>query len=416
MMAACCGKTQRQERNAEHEAAHELRTTDSPVNTVPLQRVHAILDRAAEHVPPTRKKDSSRVSNEAKDDSHTEMRTSAQIQQALRLTADMWGREHLDWPEGRSVNHGHIEALQPATKPSEMTAKRIPGKESSAATQLQMPEQRQVYVHLKEKSVREWLQKLQAETEPPSEEQMAVLRSVIARCSQESMELRQQAPRTCSEPLRACCLGIPGAGKSKVIKWITRFFTEVLEWKHGVHFQCLASQNTMAALIGGSTVHTWGCIPINAAAANDKKTSKNAAGDLDILFLRCQNLRWLLFDELSTLSPVLLGLLDSYTRRACLRHSHAQRQDRSKRPFGGFNVFAFGDLWQLPPVCSLALFSNPYNDVDDFGAQKILSMFWQKKQDSFQKCFVLDQEMRCQDPWLSADLRQSRHGCLSWEM
>ena len=114
-MAACCGKTSRQERHEEHEGADHFLTTDTLVNTVPLQRVHAILDRAAEHEPPTGKKDSSSVSNEAKDDSHTEKRTSAQIQQALRLTADMWGREHLDWPEGRSVGHGHIEALQPAT-------------------------------------------------------------------------------------------------------------------------------------------------------------------------------------------------------------------------------------------------------------------------------------------------------------
>ena len=31
-----------------------------------------------------------------------------------------------------------------------------------------------------------------------------------------------------------------------------------------VQFQCLASQHTMAALIGGTTVHGWGKVPVNA--------------------------------------------------------------------------------------------------------------------------------------------------------
>ena len=54
------------------------------------------------------------------------------------------------------------------------------------------------------------------------------------------------------------------AGKSECINWTIRFFTECLGWEHGVQFQCLASQHTMAALIGGTTVHGWGKVPVNA--------------------------------------------------------------------------------------------------------------------------------------------------------
>jgi len=45
--------------------------------------------------------------------------------------------------------------------------------------------------------------------------------------------------------------------------WIRSFFEDVLGWEHGREFVCIASMNTMAALIGGYTIHTWGDVPIN---------------------------------------------------------------------------------------------------------------------------------------------------------
>ena len=81
-----------------------------------------------------------------------------------------------------------------------------------------------------------------------------------------------------------CLLGIPGAGKSECIKLMRRFFEECLKWEDGVQFQFLASQNTMAALIGGRTIHTWGVIPVNATDAFNKIHTKGADGDIDELF------------------------------------------------------------------------------------------------------------------------------------
>ena len=49
-------------------------------------------------------------------------------------------------------------------------------------------------------------------------------------------------------------------------------FEDGLGWEDGVHFQFLATQNTMAALIGGKTVHSWGCIPVNIQTALDKSS------------------------------------------------------------------------------------------------------------------------------------------------
>jgi len=149
-------------------------------------------------------------------------------------------------------------------------------------------------------------------------------------------------------------MGIPGAGKSTCIGYMRRLFEECLGWGDGVQFQFLASQNTMAALIGGQTIHSWGRIPINATQANSKVGTKGADGDIDELFQKALGIRWIVIDEVSTVSPSLLGLLDSYLRRACLRHPYAHR-GKQQRPFGGINVVFAGDFWQLPPVMQISI-------------------------------------------------------------
>ena len=59
----------------------------------------------------------------------------------------------------------------------------------------------------------------------------------------------------------------------------------MFKWEDGVQFQFLASQNTMAALIGGKTVHTWGTIPVNATDAGNKLQTKGVDGDVEELYL-----------------------------------------------------------------------------------------------------------------------------------
>ncbi len=162
-----------------------------------------------------------------------------------------------------------------------------------------------------------------------------------------------------SEPARDCLLGVPGAGKSHCLKLLRRFFEECLVWQDGVHFQFLASQNTMAALIRGLAIHTWGRIPVNSVDAQSKAQVKGADAGIDELFLECQSMRWLLVDEVSTVSPMLLGLLDAFLRRACGRHHHAKRNTR-KVPFGGLNILFCSDFWQLPPAKAHAIFSDPW--------------------------------------------------------
>ena len=137
-----------------------------------------------------------------------------------------------------------------------------------------------------------------------------------------------------TEPSRIALLGPPGCGKSECIRWTTRFFTECLGWEHGVQFQKLAPQHTMAALIGGRTVHGWGQIPINATSVLEH-AKKQGLTDVDELFLRSQNQRYLLIDEISSLAALVCGILDSNLGRARSRQPYAKRTDGSRRPFGG---------------------------------------------------------------------------------
>ncbi len=138
--------------------------------------------------------------------------------------------------------------------------------------------------------------------------------------------------------------------------------------------------------------------------------------DIDKLYMKALGMRWLVFDELSTLSPYLLGLLDAYLRRACCRHPYAKCRGR-RRAFGGINLVLAGDLWQLPPVRSHSIFSNPYLPDYSGEEQMIFKMFWRPTEaNSIQKTFLLTQSMRTQDKWLRSVLNADRYGNESWEM
>ena len=109
--------------------------------------------------------------------------------------------------------------------------------------------------------MQEWWGKVQSHSPVPTEEQTRFLRRVVERCRDEHQEMISEKY---TEPVRDCLFGVPGAGNSTCIKWLRDFFEHCLQWEDGVQFQFLAAQNTMAALTGGKTIHSWSKIPVNA--------------------------------------------------------------------------------------------------------------------------------------------------------
>ena len=340
------------------------------------------------------------------------LQQSSQIKSAVRVTASLWNRNLTQWsglPVDRQGDRGKEQSK--GTSASELLGSKKTNAVKKDATQSS------AYVKLKGFSAKKWLDDVCERKDCPNQQQKQFLEMVVKRCLTEAEELKSPGKTgSTSEPERACLFGIPGAGKSRCIKWAIEFFTECLGWEQGVQFQCLASQNTMAALIGGATVHHWGGIPVNASDAAEKISSKGSGGNVDDLYERCLGVRWLLLDEMSTLSPMLLGLLDSYLRRACKRHAYARRPNKEWRPFGGLNVLFCGDLWQLPPVRSISLFSNPFKKDLEFAEQRTLQIFWKRGVDSISKFSELTQAMRTKDSWLQQQLTQDRHGQESWEV
>ena len=220
---------------------------------------------------------------------------------------------------------------------------------------------------------------------------------------------------TQDEPLFDLIHGIPGAGKSKVIAWICELFTDVLGWTGGNQFICLAVQNTMAANIGGSTIHHWGNVPFRDEKG--KETGRRTGGkrDTSVLFNRCLNLRWILIDEISMVSAELLSELQYLVRKAVRKPgTYKVRLDKSIRPFGGVNTLLFGDWWQLRPVRATSLFDHPSKVSSDLAHEGLL-LLWGQNRDSVQRLWELKQPMRCTDPWYIAFLTQCRNGNLCLE-
>lgn len=215
---------------------------------------------------------------------------------------------------------------------------------------------------------------------------------------------------TNDEPVFDLIHGLPGAGKSKVIAWICELFTEILRWTHGNQFVCLAFQNTMAANIGGSTIHRWAEISFEAEGGKGRSSKPR---DIGVLFTRCQNMRWILIDEISMVSAELLSELQ---RRVCQAvrpmGTYKKRHDKSIRPFGGINTLLFGDWWQLRPVQATSLFDCP-SKAKSGSAYEGLLLLWGQSRNSVQRVWELTQPMRCVDPWYCSFLTECRNGSLS---
>ena len=99
----------------------------------------------------------------------------------------------------------------------------------------------------------------------------------------------------------------PGAGKTQTLLWTRDFFTQVCGWTHGIEFALLASQNTMAALIEGFTLHSFHKLSFKHKDGTTVAAQKEARNDISPAFIQYQALRWRFIDELSGVSIDVLA-------------------------------------------------------------------------------------------------------------
>ena len=185
----------------------------------------------------------------------------------------------------------------------------------------------------------------------------------------------------------------------------------------GVQFQTLAAQNSMAALIEGATLHSWGCVP--ALNSNDQQFAD--ANDVARMFSHTAQMRWIIVDEVSCASLRLLGCVERNCRQALLRSPWALNADNQPSLFGGLNVILVGDYEQLPPVAEKSVFSNPFEDrmLLNGPEARMLEALWGLTTETVPSapdhCIVLTVQHRATDPWQKHVLEELRTGTESWE-
>ncbi|KAF5331416.1 hypothetical protein D9611_011867 [Ephemerocybe angulata] len=181
----------------------------------------------------------------------------------------------------------------------------------------------------------------------PSEEKWSeVMKTVIDRFSLndgQQKAFRIIANHACAiDPMQLLMHlgGMGGTGKSTVIKALCHFFSQRDE---NYRFVLLGPTGTSAALIGGSTYHTF--LGINSDRSGKRG---DTSAKIEEVRERLTGVGYVLIDEHSMLDCRALCAISA---RCC------ECVGVFEKPFGGLNVILSGDFAQLPPVTGYTLYS-----------------------------------------------------------
>ncbi|XP_030828689.1 uncharacterized protein LOC100890415 [Strongylocentrotus purpuratus] len=187
------------------------------------------------------------------------------------------------------------------------------------------------------------------------------------------------------QPVQLCVTGGAGTGKSHLISTIYQMAIRTLKHEgsnpEAVRVLLTAPTGTAAFNIQASTLHSTFLLPLGQTKVykklSDQKrnTLRCKLADLDILII----------DEVSMVGCDLLMTVDQRLREI----------KGVNKIFGGISVLAFGDLYQLAPVCQKFVFE----DAADLFA-RLAGSLWQ---DNFQFA-ELDEIMRQKDDRAFAEL------------
>ena len=184
----------------------------------------------------------------------------------------------------------------------------------------------------------------------------------------------------CRQPLLRLIHGLPGSGKTEVLRWIQSYFEQVWLWTLGKEFAFLAPLNSMASNIQGSTVHSWGKISFKDRRGVIISTQQGDSEEIPSLTIQCNATRFLFIDEIEATGADTVGSLEyNIMRHISPKNIWRYREDgKSRRIFGGLNVCMFGDFWQLSPTGQIAIMGDPTASkvLESARSAYIMNIFW----------------------------------------
>ena len=105
--------------------------------------------------------------------------------------------------------------------------------------------------------------------------------------------------------------GLPGSGKSRLIKWLKEYFEEVWLWTQEKQYALVAPMNTMADNIGGTTIHSFARFAFSYKRGFMVQPGKKADGKGSIFTDEpWHELRIVLVDEVETCGTNIFGHLE----------------------------------------------------------------------------------------------------------
>ena len=151
-----------------------------------------------------------------------------------------------------------------------------------------------------------------------------------------SNEQRRAAEIPLERKCNAFITGAAGTGKSFVLKYLIQEMHN-----RGIRYGIAAPTGVAAVNVGGSTLHSFfgiglgtGSVPTLIKKVKKNKEAVRRIDETDVLCI----------DEVSMLSSTLLEKIDALARE--IRNNGAN----ADVPFGGMQVVAFGDFYQLAPI------------------------------------------------------------------
>ena len=224
-------------------------------------------------------------------------------------------------------------------------------------TDLEMPSSVETYRSNYREDYSQWKRAMYALEKSPNAQQWQVLNLIHERCvyehNEECLDCVNATAETDSwEPLFRLVHGLPGSGKSQLLKWITHYFEYVWKWENGVHFVLLAPLNSMATNIKGRTLHSWGGISFKKSSGLEVGSGvvRKGRDNISAMHVKCARLRFLFCDECECVGAKTYTELEdsifngvSTTNSYKLHTSARIKQHKTYRNFSGVNSFFFGD-------------------------------------------------------------------------